>query len=87
MVPTDGDFVVKRIARCPITFPTWLPDQEDSLPPRSQDWQLQSAATHIMSQEGESEISEQSARQQGQVTEMEGCRSAITDLCVEGIFS
>ena len=60
MVPTDGDFAVKRVARCPIIFPTWLPDQEDSLSPRPQDWQLQSAATHIMSQEGGSEISEQS---------------------------
>ena len=53
MIPTGGDFDVNRIARGPMIFPTWQRDQRDALPPR-----VQSPAIKVMSQEGESVISE-----------------------------
>lgn len=56
VVPTD----VNWIAHGPMIFPTWQPDQQDTLPPRQQDWQVQSPTIQIMSQEGYSGISEES---------------------------
>lgn len=65
MVPADGDFDISRIARGPMVFPIWQPDQRDALPPiphlpHAQDWRVQSPATQVMSQEVESEISGES---------------------------
>lgn len=58
MVPTNGDFDVNQIACGPMIFPTWQPDQRDAHPPQQQDWRVQSPAIQVMSQEGESGISE-----------------------------
>jgi len=42
----------------PLIFPTRQPAQRDTLPPQQQDWRVQSPAIQVMSQDGESGISE-----------------------------